>query len=78
MLMADGKLPLVIDSKAPSLPLEEYVYNETRYRMLVQSNAGRAETLLDVAKHDVQQHWEHYQQLASPTYAGGTTKEVES
>lgn len=70
-LIADGKPPLVIDSKAPSLPLEDYAYNETRYRMLVQSNAERAETLLDVARHDVQQHWKLYQQLANPMPSNG-------
>ncbi len=70
-LIADGKPPLVIDSKAPSLPLEDYAYNETRYRMLLQSNAERAETLLDVAKHDVQQHWKLYQHLANPAHSNG-------
>jgi pyruvate-ferredoxin/flavodoxin oxidoreductase len=74
-LIADGKPPLVIDSRAPSLPLEDYAYNETRYRMLMQSNAERAETLLDIAKHDVQQHWKLYQQLAHPIQTNGATKE---
>jgi pyruvate-ferredoxin/flavodoxin oxidoreductase len=64
-LQAEGKNPLTIDSKAPSLPLGDYVYNETRYRMLTQSNAERAETLLDLAQHDVRQHWNLYHQLAT-------------
>jgi pyruvate-ferredoxin/flavodoxin oxidoreductase len=64
-LLAEGKNPLVIDSKAPSLPLAEYAYNETRYRMLTQSNGERAETLLDLAQHDVRQHWNLYHQLAT-------------
>ena len=41
-----GKHPLTIDSKAPSIPLEQYVYNETRYRMLLQSDEARSEQLL--------------------------------
>jgi pyruvate-ferredoxin/flavodoxin oxidoreductase len=64
-LLAEGKNPLVIDSKAPALPLQDYAYNETRYRMLTQSNAERAETLLELAQHDVRQHWNLYQQLAT-------------
>ncbi|HEU5370112.1 MAG TPA: thiamine pyrophosphate-dependent enzyme, partial [Ktedonobacterales bacterium] len=64
-LLAEGQNPLHIDSKAPSLPLEAYVYNETRYRMLTQSNAERAETLLELAQYDVRQHWKLYQQLAT-------------
>ncbi len=33
-----GKNPLQLDSRAPSLPLEKYVYNETRYTMLAHSD----------------------------------------
>ncbi len=64
-LLAEGKNPMLIDSKAPSLPLQDYAYNETRYRMLVQSNGERAETLLELAQHDVRQHWNLYHQLAT-------------
>src|SRR5579864_4030511 len=35
-LSEEGKNPLTLDSKAPTLPLEQFAYNETRYRMLVQ------------------------------------------
>jgi len=31
LLKEEGKNPLVLDSKAPSIPLDKYVYNETRY-----------------------------------------------
>ena len=75
-LQAEGKNPLVIDSKAPSLPLQDYIYNETRYRMLTQSNAERAETLLELAQNDVRQHWDRYQQLATlPAQDGQEEKE---
>jgi pyruvate-ferredoxin/flavodoxin oxidoreductase len=53
-LIAEGKNPLSIDSKEPSIPLSQYVYNETRYRMLAQSDEERAETLLKLAQTDVQ------------------------
>jgi pyruvate-ferredoxin/flavodoxin oxidoreductase len=53
LLALEGKNPLLIDSKEPSLPLEKYIYNETRYRMLQQSDEQRAEELLHEAKHDV-------------------------
>ena len=50
-LIEEGKNPLIIDSKKPSILPQEYMYNETRYRMLVQSNEERAEMLLkEVAK----------------------------
>ncbi len=64
-LAEEGKNPLVLDSKEPTLPLEDFAYNETRYRMLLQSNETRADTLMQLAKEDVRQRWNHYQQLAS-------------
>jgi pyruvate-ferredoxin/flavodoxin oxidoreductase len=63
-LAAEGKNPLTIDSKDPSVPLEQYAYNETRYQMLRQSDPERAEALLDQAKHDISQRWDLYRQLA--------------
>jgi hypothetical protein len=56
---------VIIDSKDPSLPLEKFVYNETRYRMLMQSNPERAETLLHQAEASVRARWQHYKELAA-------------
>lgn len=64
-LIAEGKNPLMLDSKAPSVPLEQYIYNETRYRMLRQSDEERAEALLKLAKEDIHDRWQQYQQLAA-------------
>lgn len=64
-LIDEGKNPFMLDSKEPTLPLEQYVYNETRYKMLVQSNEERAEALLQEAKQDVQERWQHYHQMAT-------------
>ncbi|HHJ06230.1 MAG TPA: pyruvate:ferredoxin (flavodoxin) oxidoreductase, partial [Anaerolineae bacterium] len=43
---AQGKKPLKLDSKAPKIPLEDYMYNENRFRMLTKSNPERAKKLL--------------------------------
>jgi len=67
-LIAQGHNPLVIESKEPSIPLEQYTYNETRYRMLVQSDEGRAEMLLKEAQKDVKSRWNFYQQMAAMHY----------
>lgn len=64
-LAAEGKNPLIIDSKDPSLPLEKFIYNETRYRMLVQSDPERAEALLHQAEASVRARWKHYKELAA-------------
>jgi pyruvate-ferredoxin/flavodoxin oxidoreductase len=69
-LIAQGKNPLTIDSKDPSIPLSQYVYNETRYRMLVQSDEQRAEMLLKQAEQDVKSRWSYYKQMAAMHYDG--------
>lgn len=64
-LAEEGKNPFTLDSKAPALPLEAYAYNETRYRMLLQSNQQRAESLMQQAREDVQERFTRYQQMAA-------------
>jgi pyruvate-ferredoxin/flavodoxin oxidoreductase len=64
-LAEQGKPPLTLDSKAPSIPLKQYVLNETRYRMLQQSDAARSEVLLHQAQQDITNRWQQYQQLAA-------------
>jgi pyruvate-ferredoxin/flavodoxin oxidoreductase len=56
-LVKEGKNPLVVDSKAPSIPVEDYAYNETRYRMLLQADETRAEMLMKKANEDVKTRW---------------------
>jgi pyruvate-ferredoxin/flavodoxin oxidoreductase len=63
-LVNDGKNPFVLESKAPSIPLENYIYNETRYTMLRQSNPTAAAQLLIEAQQDVNQRWKNYEHLA--------------
>jgi pyruvate-ferredoxin/flavodoxin oxidoreductase len=63
-LSDEGKNPLILDSKAPAIPLEQYAYNEARYRMLQQNDEQRADALMQQAKHDLQERWEMYRQMA--------------
>ena len=63
-LEAEGKNPFVLDCKAPSVPLENYIYNETRYTMLRQNNPPMAAELLRAAQHDVYTRWKTYEHLA--------------
>ena len=65
MLIEEGKNPLIIDSKAPSIPLQQFAYNETRYRMLAQSDPARAEKLMQEAQQDVQANWQRYHDMAN-------------
>jgi pyruvate-ferredoxin/flavodoxin oxidoreductase len=70
-LALEGKNPLQIESKEPSIPFSQYAYNETRYKMLTQMNEERAEELMKDAQHDAKARWTLYQQMASMHYGNG-------
>lgn len=72
-LADEGKNPLVLDSKAPTIPVEDYAYNETRYRMLLQSDEQRAETLMQAARIDAAKRWQLYDQMAKIQYGAAPT-----
>jgi pyruvate-ferredoxin/flavodoxin oxidoreductase len=74
MLAAQGKNPLVLDSKAPSVPLTEFTNNETRYTMLAQADPAAAKALGELAQHDVDARWKLYSHWA--TMAGEGEKKV--
>ncbi len=65
VLIEQGKNPLTLDSKEPTIPVDQYAYNETRYRMLVQSNEHRAEELMQQAQRDVRSRWDHYRHMVA-------------
>ncbi len=74
-LAAEGKNPLQLDSKAPSVKVSEYAYNETRYRMLLQSDEERAEMLMKAAQADAERRWSLYEQMAAMDYSFGNKPE---
>jgi pyruvate-ferredoxin/flavodoxin oxidoreductase len=67
-LAKEGKNPFVLDSRPPSIPLEQYIYNETRYTMLVNSDPDEAKKLLHAAQENVNERWKLYQHMASMSF----------
>ncbi len=63
-LEAQGKPPLVIDSKEPTISFEEYAYRENRYRALRQSKPELAAELMKQAEANVQRRWKYLKHLA--------------
>ena len=61
----EGKNPLTLDSKEPSIPLSDYIYGENRYKMLVKSNPERAEELAKIAQENVNARYDYYKKLAN-------------
>jgi pyruvate-ferredoxin/flavodoxin oxidoreductase len=73
-LAQQGKNPLLLDSKAPKIPLKDYAYMETRYKMLTLSKPEEAKRLLELAQQDVMSRYRLYQQLASLSYTDEPAK----
>jgi pyruvate-ferredoxin/flavodoxin oxidoreductase len=60
----EGKNPFVLDSKAPTLPVKDYIYTENRYKMLNASNPAAAKELADRLQKFVDARWKQYEDLA--------------
>ena len=64
-MVDQGKPAFTLDSKAPTIPLEKYIYNETRYTMLRHSDPKAAQLLLAEAQEDVNTRFKMYEQWAN-------------
>jgi pyruvate-ferredoxin/flavodoxin oxidoreductase len=64
-LRAEGKNPFQLDSKPPKIRFRDYAMNETRYRMLMQSDPEAAEALMAQAEELIAQHWKELERLAA-------------
>ncbi len=59
-----GKNPFKLDSKGLKIPLKDYAYLETRYKMLTKSHPELAAKLMKEAQEDVNERWSYYEKLA--------------
>ena len=73
-LSTQGKNPFLLDSRAPSVALKDYAYNETRYTMLAKSSPEDAKKLLALAEEDVTSRWKLYDYWAHMPVNGGEKK----
>ena len=65
--------PLILDSRAPSRKIQDYMLMETRFKMLTKSKPEDAKRLWAEAQHDAEIRYKFYEYLASrktPTAAG--------
>ena len=63
-LKAEGKNPLILDSKEPSLDIEEYMYREIRFRSLRDAHPERAERFLAQARVEAKEKYAFYKYMA--------------
>jgi len=74
-LTIEGKNPFSLDSKAPKIPVRNYAYNETRYKMLTKTHPEHAKRLIELAQEDVNEKWDFYSGLAD---TNGSTEKKET
>ncbi len=63
-LVKEGKNPFKLDSKGLKIPLKDYAYMETRYKMLTKSHPDLADDLMIKAQEDVADRWKTYEKMA--------------
>ncbi len=56
-LEAEGKNPMIIDSKEPTISFADYALNENRYRMLKLANPAMVDQLMAQSQKDVDKAW---------------------
>ena len=73
-LVDEGKNPLQLDSKAPTGSLADYIYNETRFKMLQAADPATAERLLKLHEASIAARWKMYEHLAAMDYSAETVQ----
>ncbi len=62
--MGGADQPLKLDSRKPTIPLEQFTMKEGRYAMLAQADPARAKELARAAQADADARWQLYEQIA--------------
>jgi pyruvate-ferredoxin/flavodoxin oxidoreductase len=60
-----GENPLALDSRAPTRKVQEYLLQQTRFKMLTKSKPEDAERLWKMAQQDVEHRYRMYEYMAS-------------
>jgi len=71
---AAGQNPLQLDSRKPTIPVEQYLLMENRFRMLTKSNPDAAKLLFKMAQEDVNTRLAFYEYLAARGMGGAVSK----
>ncbi len=59
-----GKKPFILDSTSPTIKLEEFAYNEQRYKLLQKNNPEEAARLMELAQESLDLRWHTYEHMA--------------
>ena len=65
----EGKNPLILDSRKPKIPVEQFLNTENRFRMLKKSHPDLAKAYFEEIQQEVDARFADYEYLAARKYA---------
>ena len=74
---AEDGTPFQLDSKAPTIPVSEFVASEARFAILARTNPERAAELGALLQGDADERWRYYSQLATSSAPSHTATPVD-
>jgi len=66
----EGLNPLMLDSKKPKIPVEQFLNMENRFRMLKKTHPALARQYFEAIQKEVDARWAHYEHLANRSVEG--------
>ena len=73
-LIDQSKNPLQLDSKEPSMTLQDFAKQEIRFTSLFKTNPNEADRLLELYQEDINVRWSQYAYMAAAAPTGGDGK----
>ena len=67
-LLKEGKNPMTLDYKGPKIPVKDFMYSETRFKMVEKISPEFAKEYLKTAQYHAEQMYRKYQAIAETKY----------
>ena len=74
-LEKEGKNPMILDYKKPKVMVKDFMYNETRFKMVESMNSENAKTFIATAQNHADEQYKRYENLTKIEYADITEAE---
>lgn len=68
-LEKEGLNPMIVDYKKPTKSVKEFMYNETRFKMVEKMNANEARAFIKTAQHHADEQYKKYTNLTNIDYS---------
>jgi len=64
-LEKENKNPMILDYKGPKIPVKDFMYNETRFKMVEKINSGNAKEFLKTATYQADTMYDRYKGIVN-------------